>query len=136
MAAYVIGIPSVTKTIKVHRPGREEEEFFAEIRVRDLDEQDALQEKQKAQREKQSLSKGSKEDKSAPAEIEGGNVDVNSHFREDLLSVSGLEDTKGKPVESTPELLDQMIKDPYAGLAIMRAWHEVQRGLPESTAKN
>lgn len=135
MAAYVVGIPSVTKKITVNRPGREEEEFFAEIRVRDRDEQEALRAKEKKEiKEKQKRQEKARKEGKEVEEDDTGLSD--SQFREDLLSVSGLEDTKGNTVESTPDLLDKMIKDPYAGLAIMRAWHEVQRGLPESTAKN
>lgn len=113
MAAFVIGVASVTKTITVKRPGREEEEFTAEIRIRDYDEQEALREQE-----------------------EKGELKARSHFRDDLLSIGGLEDKDGKAVECTPELMDAMMKDPYASMGIMRAWHEVQRGLPESTAKN
>jgi len=113
MANFVIGIPSVTKTIKINRPGREEEQFTAEIRVRSLEEQDKLVEK-----EKKNQLKG------------------NKHVRDDILSVSGIDDTEGKPLESSKELIDALFNDTYASKGLFRAWNEVQRGLPELEAKN
>ncbi|WP_157958601.1 hypothetical protein [Salinicola sp. CPA57] len=113
MANYVVGIASVTKTIKIHRPGREEEQFTAEIRIRDTDDQDKLLAKQKANR------------------LKG-----NDHLREDVLSVGGLDDKEGKPLESSKALIDALFKDPYARGPLTLAWNEVQRGVPEEAAKN
>ncbi|MFI0472970.1 hypothetical protein ACGLWX_09675 [Halomonas sp. HMF6819] len=111
--AFTVGVASVFSTVIVNRPGREEEQFTAEIRVRDMDEQKALHEKQQS-----------------------GEVTGNDHVREDLLAITGLADAKGNDVEATPETIDKIWKDPYAFMGIMRAWHRVQQGLPEETAKN
>lgn len=113
MAAYVIGIPSVTKTITVKRPGREEEEFTADIRVRDTDEQEALQEKQKK-----------------------GEAKHFAHVREDVLDMSGFTDANGKEIKVTSEMIDKLIKDPYVLMGLVRAWNQVQQGMPELAAKN
>ncbi|RUR51528.1 hypothetical protein [Vreelandella populi] len=113
MSAFVVGIASVFKTVTVRRPGREEEEFIAEIRVHDRDEQDAIQERQK-----------------------NDEITATEQIRSDLLSITGLQDKDGNSVEATPELMEKMYKCPYAGNGIMRAWYQVQNGLPEETAKN
>ncbi len=42
MAGFVIGVASVFKKVTVKRPGRDEEDFTAEIRIHDRDEQDAI----------------------------------------------------------------------------------------------
>lgn len=113
MANYVVGIPSVTKTIKIRRPGRDEEQFTADIRIRDTDDQDKLVAKQ-----------------------EKGTLKGNNHIRDDVLSVAGLDDAEGKALESSKALIDALFKDPYARIALTRAWNEVQRGIPEAEAKN
>lgn len=111
--AFKIGIPSVIKTITVQRPGLDVEEFTAKIRVLDLDEQEALDEERQA-----------------------GNLTGNEHVRRDLLELGGIEDANGASQSSDPELIDRVFKDPYAHIALCRAWGEVQRGVSEHTAKN
>lgn len=111
--AFTIGIAAVSATVTIQRPGREEEQFTAEIRVRDMDEQKALREKQ-----------------------QNGEVTDNDHVREDLLGITGLADANGNEVDGTPEIVEKIWRDPYAFMGIMRAWHRVQQGLPEETVKN
>lgn len=111
--AFTVGIASVFTTVTTKRPGRPEEEFTAEIRVRDMDDQKELNEKQVS-----------------------GEITGSDHVREDLLGITGLADFKGNDVEATAEIIDKIWKDPYAFMGIMQAWHRVQRGLPEETAKN
>lgn len=132
--AYVVGVPSVTKTITIHKPGREPETLTADIRVRNTDEQEALQEKQqKAFKDRQEKeAKARKEGKELKAE----KIDSNAHVREDLLAMGGLIDDKGKEVAATPEMIDTLWKDPFVYVALIRAWGEVQRGVQESIAKN
>jgi hypothetical protein len=133
MAAYVIGVPSVTKTLTIHKPGREEETLMVDIRVRSLEEQEALQEKQnKAFAAKLAKEKKLREEgKPVPAE-----KNTNAHIREDILGMSGIADPNGNDVTVTPELIDSIWQDPFAYTAIIKAWGEVQRGVQESTAKN
>lgn len=113
MAGYVVGVPSVVKLIKVKRPGRELEEFSAEIRVHDMDEQDAIYEKQMK-----------------------GELSDNSLVREDVLSMWGFEDAKGNEVEADEALTEKIFKDPFALMALVRAWTQVQQGVQEATEKN
>lgn len=115
MSRFVVGIPSVTKTIKIKRPGREEEQFTADIRVRDLDDQDELEKKRVA-----------------------GELKGHAHMREDVLAIGGCATGAGDDVSSSDDatLIDSMFKDPYARMGLMRAWHEVQSGLPEAVEKN
>lgn len=113
MAAFKLGIPAVTKTITLHRPGLEPEEFTAEIRVRPIDEQDKIEEKRRT-----------------------GKLKGSKHIREDLLSLGGIVDAEDKPTESNKALIDSVFNDPYAHVALCRAWGEVQRGVSEHTAKN
>ncbi|WP_447556429.1 hypothetical protein [Vreelandella sp. EE22] len=113
MAGFVVGIASVVTKVTTQRPGREEEEFYAEIRIHDRDEQDALNKRQ-----------------------EDGEITGKEIMRADLLAITGLQDGDGKAVDAPPEMIDKMFNDPYAGNGIMRAWHRVQNGLPEETAKN
>lgn len=133
MAAYVIGIPSVTKTITIHKPGREEETLTADIRVRSVDEQEALNKKQNKEfadrlaKEKKLREEG----KPVPAERNS-----NAHVREDILSLGGVADANGNDVTVTPELIDSIWQDPFVYMALIRAWGEVQRGVQEETAKN
>ncbi|SDF72820.1 hypothetical protein SAMN05216571_101414 [Onishia taeanensis] len=112
-ASFKIGVASVTKTIDIHRPGMEPEQFTAEIRVRSLDDQEALDKKLKA--------------------AETHNT---KHVREDLLALGGIVGADDKPAESSKELLDAVYKDPYAHVALCKAWGEVQRGVSEHVAKN
>lgn len=133
MAAYVIGVPSVTKTITIHKPGREEETLTVDIRVRSIDEQEALQKKQNKEISDRMAKEANlrKEGKVAPPE-----KNSNAHVREDILGMSGIADANGNDVTVTPELIDAVWQDPFAYIAIVRAWGEVQRGVQESTAKN
>lgn len=133
MAAYVIGVPSVTKTITIRKPGREEETLTADIRVRSIDEQEALQKKQQKEF-KDRLAKHEKlrkEGKEVPVE-----KDNNNHVREDILGMGGIADPNGNDVTVTPELIDSVWQDPFAYTALIKAWREVQHGVQESTAKN
>lgn len=113
MTAFVIGLPSVTKTITVKRPGRDEESFTAEIRVLDMDEQDALQEKIKAEK-----------------------TDNVTSIKESILSLGGFSDAEGNDLKVNKEMHAKLLKDPYVWLGLVRAYNEVQRGIPEATAKN
>lgn len=113
MASFKIGVAAVTKTISIHRPGFEPEEFTAEIRVRSIDEQEEIEKKRRE-----------------------GEIKDLKHIRGDILSVSDIVDAKDKPVESSETLIDSVFNDPYAHLALCRAWGEVQRGVQEETAKN
>ncbi|WP_353979391.1 hypothetical protein [Salinicola endophyticus] len=115
MARFVLGTPSVTKTIKIQKPGHDAQEFTAEIRLRSRDDQDALEKARNAKPK---------------------NFDQIAVVREDVLSVSGIDDANGKELESTPELIDAVFQDSYALNRLMRAWSEVQLGLPEAEAKN
>ena len=112
-AAFVIGLATVFKTVAIKRPGREEEEFTAEIRVRDLDEQDALHQKQQS-----------------------GEAKGFDHVKEDVVSLDGFADKNGKPMEVTDEMKEKLLKDPYVLMGCVRAWNQVQQGMPELTAKN
>lgn len=113
MAAFKLGIPSVTKTITLHRPGLEPEEFTAEIRVRSVEEQDELDKQRQA-----------------------GQLKDSKHVRADVLAVHGVVDANDKEAASSAELIDAVFNDPYALVAISVAWGEVQRGVSELTAKN
>jgi len=135
MAAYVIGVPSVTKTLTIHKPGREEETLTAEIRVRSVDEQEALNKKQTKEFEDR-LAKEKKlreEGKPVPPA-----KNSNAHVREDILSIGGALDANGNEItaNATPELIDSVWQDPFVYMALIRAWGEVQRGVQEETAKN
>lgn len=112
-AAYVVGLATVLKTVAIKRPGREEEEFTAEIRVRDIDEQEALQEKQK-----------------------NGEIKGFEHVIDDVISLSGFADADGNDLKVTKEMKAKLIKDPYVLMGCVRAWNHVQQGVPEYTAKN
>ena len=133
MAAYVIGVPSVTKTLTIHKPGREAETLTVDIRVRSIDEQDALQKKQNKEIADRLAKEAKlrKEGKPVPAE-----KNSNAHVREDILGLGSVADKDGNDVAVTPELIDSVWQDPYAYIAIVRAWGEVQRGVQEETAKN
>lgn len=115
MTAFKVGVPSVVKTIKTRRPGMEEETFTADIRIRDTDEQEALN---KLEQE--------------------GELTGHAHVREDVLSIGGFEDAKGKIVDSTDDarVIDAMFKDPYALAGLIRGWQLVQSGMPEYVEKN
>lgn len=113
MPAFVIGIASVTKTILIKRPGREEESFTAEIRVRDMDEQDLLQEK-----------------------LASGEITGVDHIKDDILCLGGFADSDGKEMEVTEDIKSELLQNPFVWMGLVRAWNEVQRGLPESTEKN
>lgn len=115
MAKFVLGTPSVTKTIKIRKPGYEEQQFTAEIRLRSRDEQDKLEKQRKSKAEK---------------------FDQIKVVREDVLSIGGVEDANGKDVESSPEMIDAVFQDSFAVNQLMRAWSQVQIGLPEEEAKN
>ena len=135
MAAYVVDIPSVTETIRFKRPGREEEEFTAEIRVRDTDEQEALQKKQEKsfktwrEEEEKARKEGREPDeKKKPEQY--------AHVREDVLALGGFVDKDGKELTMTAQMIKKQMKDPFVLMAVTRAWNRVQQGLPELTAKN
>ena len=135
MAAYVVGIPSVTETIKLKRPGREEEQFTADIRVRDLDDQEALRKKQekefkawRAEEEKARKEGREPDEKKKPKDY--------GHVREDVLSLGGFVDSEGKDLTMTKAMIDKQMKDPFVLMALVRTWNRVQQGLPELTAKN
>lgn len=134
MAAYVVDIPSVTETIKLKRPGREEEQFTADIRVRDTDEQAALSKKQekafKAWRaEEEAARKEGREpdEKKKPKPY--------AHVREDVLGLGGFV-KDGKELTMTKAMIDKQMKDPFVLMALVRAWNRVQQGVQELTAKN
>lgn len=135
MAQYVVDVPSVTETIKLKRPGREEEQFTADIRVRDTDEQDALSKKQekafKAWRaEEEAARKEGREpdEKKKPKPY--------AHVREDVLELGGFVDKDKKELTMTKAMIDKQMKDPYVLMALVRAWNRVQQGVQELTAKN
>lgn len=136
MAAYVVDIPSVTETITIKRPGREEEQFTADIRVRDTDEQEALQEKQEKEfKDKQArLEKARKAGKEP--EPEKNKTKPYAHVREDVLGLGGFVDKDGKELTMTAEMIEKQMKDPYVLMAVVRAWNRVQQGVQELTAKN
>lgn len=113
MAKFVVGVASVQKTVKVRRPGREPEEFTAEIHVQDLDEQKEFEKKAKKE-----------------------NFDLFKEVRKDVLAITGLDDANGQPLESSATVIDQVMKDPWAYKGIIDAWREVRQGIPEAEAKN
>lgn len=133
MAAYVIGVPSVTKTITIHKPGREEEKLTAEIRVRSVDEQEAFQKKQNKEFEDRLAKEKKLRAESKPVPVAKNS---NAHVREDILRMGGIADANGNDVTVTPELIDSIWQDPFVYMALIRAWGEVQRGVQEETAKN
>lgn len=114
MANFVIGIPSVTKTVKIRRPGRGEEQLTADIRVHSVAEQDELEKKRKTQKYSDHI----------------------QQVKSDTISLGGIEDAEGNPVTSSNELLDAVFDDPYALQGLIRAWGEVQMGVQEAEAKN
>lgn len=110
---FKLGLPSITKTIDIQRPGMEPEQFTADIRLHSIPDQEKIEK-----------------------EIADGKRTRSDQVRDDLLAIGGIEDAKGNAQESSKKLIDQVFADPYAFTALCRAWGEVQRGVPEHTAKN
>lgn len=135
MAAYVVGVASVTKTITVNRPGREEETFTAELRVRDIEEQEALEAQERKKNQEW-------EEEERKAREEGREPDYKLKpkafwfVREDVLALGGFVDTKGNDVEMTAAKIKKQLNDQYVLKALYRAWNHVQQGVSEYTAKN